>query len=236
MGCGGCCRYFPCLRFTIGIFTFLAFLMGALSFMSPAWLDREINTTKTRDAGLVDYQSYSYGILSNGGVMKVGREVDPVTAAETYTETKYVWSFKDNWNQWTGVSDKAIMIVYATGMLFILISLWNIAITECVPIKNQSTMLIMMVVWNILAALCISAAVIMLCATWHNNENMNAFCRNESDTGTQFKAFSLGVCQLSWGIYGAVATGCVLIFVTGLCIIASYQAKNQRRDAAFRHM
>ena len=40
---------------------------------------------------------------------------------------------------------------YRSGMLFILISLWNIAITECVPIKNQSTMLIMMVVWDILA-------------------------------------------------------------------------------------
>ena len=42
-------------------------------------------------------------------------------------------------------------ILFPLGMLFILISLWNIAITECVPIKNQSTMLIMMVVWDILA-------------------------------------------------------------------------------------
>ena len=37
------------------------------------------------------------------------------------------------------------------GMLFILISLWNITVTECVAIKSQGTMLIMMVVWNILA-------------------------------------------------------------------------------------
>ena len=51
-----------------------------------------------------------------------------------------------NLNPW-----QAIMIIYASGLFFLLISLWNITITECVPIKNQSTMLIMMVIWNILA-------------------------------------------------------------------------------------
>jgi len=233
MGCGGCCRYFPCLRFTIGILTFLAFLMGILSFMAPAWLERDI-LTDSRDAQLADYETYAYGVLSSGGVYKI---YDPVTkdGVKKVKETKYVWQFNDNWNQWSKLEDQTVMIVYAVGMLFILISLWNIAITECVPIKNQSTMLIMMVVWDILAALCLGAAVIMYCATWHNNATLKAFCENKGD-GTEFKAFSLGICKLSWALYGAVATACVVIFVTGLNIIAAYQAKSQRRDAAFRHM
>ncbi|KAL5261935.1 hypothetical protein ACHWQZ_G007592 [Mnemiopsis leidyi] len=233
MGCGGCCRYFPCLRFTIGILTFLAFLMGILSFMAPAWLERDI-LADPRDAAMTEYKTYAYGVLSSGGVQKIYETVNGVKTA-TVKETKYVWQFNDNWNQWTKLEDQTVMIVYAVGMLFILISLWNIAITECVPIKNQSTMLIMMVVWDILAALCIGAAVIMYCATWHNNETLKDFCKNTGD-GTEFKAFSLGICKLSWALYGAVATACVVIFVTGLNIIAAYQAKSQRRDAAFRHM
>jgi len=207
--------------------------MGILSFMAPAWLEREI-LTDVRDADKTDYKTFAYGVLSSGGVYK-----DVVDTADdgtkTVKETKYVWQFNDNWSQWTKLEDQTVMIVYAAGMLFILISLWNIAITECVPIKNQSTMLIMMVVWDILAALCIGAAVIMYCATWHNNVTLKAFCENSGE-GTEFKAFSLGICKLSWALYGAVATACIVIFVTGLNIIAAYQAKSQRRDAAFRHM
>ncbi|XP_063676914.1 uncharacterized protein LOC134813149 isoform X2 [Bolinopsis microptera] len=231
MGCGGCCRYFPCLRFTIGILTFLAFLMGVLSFMAPAWLERNIQSAELRDADFKDYETYSFGVLSSGGVYKAKENLE----GEVIETSKYVWRFNDSWSQWSKLEDQTVMIVYAVGMLFILISLWNIAITECVPIKNQSTMLIMMVVWDILAALCIGAAVIMYCATWHNNDDLKKFCKNEGE-GTEFKAFSLGICKLSWALYGAVATACIVIFVTGLNIIAAYQAKSQRRDAAFRHM
>ena len=47
----------------------------------------------------------------------------------------------------------------------------------------------------------------MYCATWHNNETLKDFCKNTGD-GTEFKAFSLGICKLSWALYGAVATAC----------------------------
>jgi len=201
----------------------------SLSLISPAWLERDI---KTSDAATYqNYKTYSYGLISSGGDL-----IDSESDDNGTSYTKYTWSFNTNWNQWNKMEEKAIMIIYASGMLFILISLWNITVTECVAIKSQGTMLIMMVVWNILAALCLTAAIIMFCATWHTNSTLNSFCKNPSDSGTKFAAFSLGICQLSWAIYGAVATACVIIFLTGLNIIAAYKAKNQRRDAAFRHM
>ncbi|XP_063676908.1 uncharacterized protein LOC134813149 isoform X1 [Bolinopsis microptera] len=230
MGCGGCCRYFPCLRFTIGILTFLAFLMGVLSFMAPAWLERNIQSAELRDADFKDYETYSFGVLSSGGVYKAKENLE----GEVIETSKYVWRFNDSWSQWSKLEDQTVMIVYAVGMLFILISLWNIAITECVPIKNQSTMLIMMVVWDILAALCIGAAVIMYCATWHNNDDLKKFCKNEGE-GTEFKAFSLGICKLSWALYGAVATACVLTLVAVFSGCASRRALNDHQYTVKRN-
>ena len=63
---------------------------------------------------------------------------------------------------------------------------------------------------TISSALCIGAAVIMYCATWHNNDTLKLFCENKGE-GTEFKAFSLGICKLSWALYGAVATACEYI-------------------------
>lgn len=194
--------------------------MGTLAFIAPAWLGRDVETADA-DLTTQGYQTYSYGLISSGGVKK-----DPATSEDT----KYVWKFNDDWNQWKGIEEKSVMIMYAVGLLFILISLWNIAITECVPIKNQSTMLIMIVVWDVLAASCIAAAVLAYCSTWDMTESLKEFC------GSDLKKFSPGTCELQWGLYGAVASACAVIFVTGLNIIACYQAKTQRRDAAFRHM
>lgn len=191
-----------------------------------------MNTAETALANgtYKDYKFFYYGILSNGGSKVVGAD------ANGTVETKFVWKFKDNWVQWTTTESKAIMIIYASGLFFLLISLWNITITECVPIKNQSTMLIMMVIWNILAALCIGAAIIIMCATWHQDTVLDALCEKSLSTDTH-KAFALGKnCELGWSMYGALATACVLIIVTGLAFIGSYQAKNTRRDTAFRHM
>lgn len=231
MACADCCRYFPYLRFFIGLFTFLAFLMGSLAFISPQWVGRDMSTTESSSTG--DYNNYKffyYGILSNGGSKVVTADFNSTAP------TKFVWKFKDNWDQWKTTESKAIMIIYASGLFFLLISLWNITITECVPIKNQSTMLIMMVIWNILAALCIGAAIIVMCATWHQVTDLNKLCKADGTT-EDFKAFSLGTkCELGWSMYGALATACVLIIVTGLAFIGSYQAKNTRRDTAFRHM
>jgi hypothetical protein len=233
MACADCCRYFPYLRFFIGLFTFLAFLMGTLAFISPQWVGRDINqvTDATISDGMYkDYKFFYYGILSNGG----SKMMD---SSATNSSTKFVWKFKDNWTQWETVESKAIMIIYASGLFFLLISLWNITITECVPIKNQSTMLIMMVIWNILAALCIGAAIIVMCATWQQGGGLETLCEDSASSADDFKAFSLGTkCELGWSMYGALATACVLIIVTGLAFIGSYQAKNTRRDTAFRHM
>lgn len=204
--------------------------MGSLAFISPAWIEREVEST---DTDLVDFKTFAYGVISSGGVLQTEKMVEGTST--TYGSSRYVWRFKDDWTQWEQVEDKTIMIVYACGLLFLLISFLSISITECVPIKNRSTMFITMVIWDVLAALCIAASIIVFCATWHNNGNLVKFCGNAGNT-PEFKAFGLGKCSLSWSLYGAVATACIVIFLTGLNIVASYQAKSQRRDAAFRHM
>ena len=41
---------------------------------------------------------------------------------------------------------------------------------------------------------------------------------------------------MAWNELEPLLSPGIVIFVTGLNIIAAYQAKSQRRDAAFRHM
>ena len=47
---------------------------------------------------------------------KIGHNAfQPFDISPFRKETKYVWQFNDNWNQWTKLEDQTVMIVYAVG-------------------------------------------------------------------------------------------------------------------------